>query len=153
MTKPKDPKDYKRMGRPRFPYDDLLGKEICRAIATSTDSLEEILKRNPTFPSRETIREWRFDLPNFAAMYVQAKQLQAELFAEEVIDISDDSTYDIKLNKDGEPVADNEVVQRSRLRVDTRKWVACKLAPRLYGDKTTTETHVYTHEQQLKDLA
>ena len=119
----------------------------------STDSLAVILKRNPTFPGKETIREWRFDFPTFAAMYVQAKQLQAELFAEEVIDIADDSKHDTKIDKDGNESCDTEFVQRSRVRIDTRKWVACKLAPRLYGDKTTVEQHNYNHETALKDLA
>ena len=27
-----------------------------------------------------------------------------------------------------------EHVQRSRLRIDTRKWLASKLAPKIYGD-------------------
>ncbi len=35
----------------------------------------------------------------------------------------------------GNKVLDHEHVQRSRLRVDTRKWAAGKLAPKRYGDK------------------
>ena len=32
MTKPKDPKEHKRMGRPRFPYDDLLRKKFAERL-------------------------------------------------------------------------------------------------------------------------
>ena len=27
-------------------------------------------------------------------------------------------------------------IQRNKLRVDARKWVVCKLLPKIYGDKT-----------------
>ncbi len=39
------------------------------------------------------------------------------------------------MDKDGKKTLDHEHVQRSRLRVDTRKWAAGKLAPKRYGDK------------------
>ena len=32
-------------------------------------------------------------------------------------------------------MANNEHIQRSRLRVDARKWIAAKLLPKRYGDK------------------
>ena len=32
-------------------------------------------------------------------------------------------------------IADNEHMQRSRLRVDTRKWLLAKVLPKVYGDK------------------
>jgi hypothetical protein len=35
---------------------------------------------------------------------------------------------------DGKPIVDHENIQRSRLRVDARKWAAARLAPRKYGD-------------------
>lgn len=121
MTAPKDPSEYKKMGAPCFPYDEYLAEEICEAIATSTDSMKKILAQNSRFPSEQTVRKWRYKIPKFAAMYMQAKRIQAELFAEECVTISDESNP--------------EEVNVDRLRVDTRKWVACKLVPRIYGDK------------------
>ena len=46
-----------------------------------------------------------------------------------------------RLNKNGEVemVVNYENIQRSRLRVDTRKWIMSKLAPKKYGDKVTQE--------------
>jgi hypothetical protein len=32
-------------------------------------------------------------------------------------------------------VVNNEVVNRSKLRVDTRKWLMAKMKPKVYGDK------------------
>lgn len=152
MTKKKDPKDYKKIGAPCFPYDNIIAEEICEAISLSTDSMAKILKEHPHFPSEKVIRKWRLKFPTFGLMYAQAKMMQAELFAEEVIEIADDSSGDGYEDKDGNLKCDNEFVQRSRVRIDTRKWIACKLAPRIYGDKTTIEQHNYTHEEGIKDL-
>jgi hypothetical protein len=153
MTKRKDPKDIKPSGRPILPYDDSLGRQICEAIATSTEPLVKILAANPDFPSEYTIRQWRFTYPTFSLMYVDAKRIQADLLAEQIIEISDDASNDYKKDAKGNDVVDYENIQRSRLRVDSRKWLAGKLANKLYGDKTTVEQHVISHEQSIKDLA
>lgn len=60
--------------------------------------------------------------------------------ADEILEISDDGSNDWmeRLGKEGEPAGwqlNGEHVQRSRLRVDTRKWILSKLAPKRYGDK------------------
>jgi hypothetical protein len=141
-----------KVGRPSK-YTPELAKRICRAIATSTDSRAKIFARYPDFPCVDTVNEWRYDYPEFSAMYAEAKRLQADLLAEEIIDISDDSTQDYYEDKDGNEKLNTEHVQRSRLRVDSRKWVACKLLPKVYGDK---QEHVITnisHEQALKEIA
>ena len=55
---------------------------------------------------------------------------------EEGMEIADDSSDDIKINKQtGEEYLNTEFVQRSRLRFDARKWAASKLDPKKYGDK------------------
>ncbi len=40
---------------------------------------------------------------------------------------------------DGTLVGDHEHIHRSRLRVDTPKWVLAKALPKIYGDKIQTE--------------
>ncbi len=50
-------------------------------------------------------------------------------------DIADDGSNDFTKDKDGKAVVDHEHIQRSRLRIDTRKWIASKLLPKRYGDK------------------
>lgn len=66
-----------------------------------------------------------------------------DVLAEEIIEISDDSHADEKFITDSNgnviPVCNTEFVQRSKLRVDTRKWIMSKLAPKNYGDRSTTE--------------
>ena len=152
MTKRKDPEDILKAGRPKFPYDSEMALEICEAVATRTDPMATILASNEAWPCVQTIRYWRFTNPTFSSMFINAKRAQADLFAEELIAIADDSTNDYMIGKDG-LIVNSENIARSKLRVETRKWLASKLQNKVYGDKTTTEAHIYTHEQSLKDLA
>jgi hypothetical protein len=86
-------------------------------------------------------------------MYARAKQRQVELLVDEIITISDDSSEDDSVDLDGNMFVNNVRVTRAKLRIDTRKWLAAKLAPRLYGDKIQTETTVtIKHEDALKEL-
>ena len=71
----------------------------------------------------------------FSEQYARAREAQAEIRADEIVDIADDDSNDFTADKDGKPVANSEHIQRSRLRVDARKWIAAKLLPKRYGDK------------------
>jgi hypothetical protein len=69
--------------------------------------------------------------------------MQAELLTDETIDIADDTTGDTEIIfKDGKQVKveNKEWVNRSRLRIDARKWLAAKLHPKKYGDKVDVTT-------------
>lgn len=70
--------------------------------------------------------------------YARAREAQADYLADELMDISDDKSGDYVL-RDGQTIVDSEAIARSRLRVDTRKWIASKLKPKKYGDKITNE--------------
>lgn len=134
--------DEKKMGRPTD-YSDELADRVCSEIATTSRSLKKICADNPDFPGESTLRAWLRIHEYFQEKYVKAKRDQADYMVEECLDIADDGTNDTitKTNKNGEEyeVANSEWVQRSRLRVDTRKWYASKLAPKLYGEKITQE--------------
>ncbi len=67
--------------------------------------------------------------------YAHAREMQADALFDEALEIADDAAGDWTVDKDGKKTLDHEHVQRSRLRVDTRKWAAGKLAPKRYGDK------------------
>jgi hypothetical protein len=59
--------------------------------------------------------------------------------ADEVVDISDDARNDFVEREDASRVANQEHIQRSRLRVDTRKWLLSKCLPKIYGDRPVLE--------------
>ncbi len=103
------------------------------------ESLRRIC-RDDHMPSDTAVRGWALDdVDGFSSQYTRAVELRAMLWAEETLDIADDGTNDwIKRRKDdgeSQVVCDHEHIQRSRLRVDTRKWFLSKVLPKIYGDK------------------
>lgn len=72
----------------------------------------------------------------FQEKYTRAREAQADYLADEVIEISDDSGLDARIDpQSGKPVVDGEAIQRAKLRVDSRKWAASKMKPKKYGDR------------------
>jgi hypothetical protein len=67
--------------------------------------------------------------------YARAKELQMEYMADEIQQIADDGTNDTYIDDNGKVKTDYDNIQRSKLRVDTRKWLMSKLLPKKYGDK------------------
>ncbi len=125
-------------------YTEELATEICARLATG-QSLREI-SRCSGMPSASGIIHWldnEADCPGFAARYARARATWLQVIADEILEISDDSSNDYisRTRSDGssEQVLDAEHVQRSRLRVDSRKWLLSKLRPGVYGDKLSQE--------------
>lgn len=118
---------------PFVEYSLDVGTVICERLIEG-ESLAAIC-RSPGYPSRGTVVRWAATIDTFKTMYFEARELQAEQYAEEIISIADDSSNDW-MNTEAGRVPDREVIARSRLRVDSRKWIACKLLPKKYGDRT-----------------
>ena len=135
------------MARPQNKHKKQIQEAICRHIATSNLSLGTILKnltKNSEFDPKEipvlsTVWEWMDTDEEFSDKYARAKRQQCEFLAEEILEISDDSSLDVAFTEDGKPFVDKEHINRSRLRVDTRKWILSKLKPKKYGDKQQVE--------------
>ena len=84
-------------------------------------------------PNKATVFRWLRGNEAFRDQYVRAKEAQAEALADEIVDIADDGHNDWMKRRYGEDerwVENGEAIQRSRLRVDARKWVASKLLPK-----------------------
>lgn len=129
---------------PKRHYTETLGRTICERIMLG-DSLTKICE-DPRMPGKRAVVRWLSspERADFREMYYYAKRVQAEFLVDEIIEIADDSTKDWKpvYNNDGELTGiktDNEAIQRSRVRIDTRKWLAAKLIPRVYGDNRHVE--------------
>lgn len=111
-------------------------QKICSDIEKSSIGLKHILE--PYEVSRTAFYAYLKENEEAQNTYARAKDAQIELLAEEILDISDDATNDlmtiVKSNEAYE-VENKEVVNRSRLRVDSRKWLLSKLNPKKYGEK------------------
>lgn len=110
---------------------------ICKHIA-SGKSLVRTLRLIPNAPDYTTVcRHLRatMDLEDgFRQRYAQAREDQADYMADEILDIADDGSNDTYIDQKGYEQVNHDHIQRSRLRVDARKWVAAKLKPKKYGD-------------------
>ncbi len=140
-------------GRPCFEYDPVLAQEICLALSTTSKSLAKLCRENSHWPKRTTIFEWRLKYPEFANLYTIARQSQVDAFIDDVTDIADDTSRDDIEDEKGNVKFNSEWAARSRIKIDTRKWIACKLAPKVYGERIHHTADIkMTHEEQLKEL-
>lgn len=93
----------------------------------------------PGMPNRTAFLRRVAADPALQALYAEAMAARADKYAEETIDIADDGLNDTYIDEQGNVKTDTDVIARSKLRVAARQWYAAKIAPKKYGDKTTTE--------------
>jgi hypothetical protein len=116
-------------------YSHQLAAEICRLMADEGLSLRQICARE-SMPARSSVHKWLNENKDFADQYARARETMLEAMADEILDIADDQSGDtVKDPETGYERADTEWINRSRLRVDSRKWLLSKLLPKKYGDK------------------
>lgn len=127
-------------GRPSD-YTQEIADAICERIADG-ESLRKICSE-PDMPNKATVFRWLAIHKTFSDQYAKAREAQADALFDEILDISDDGRNDYMESVDDDGgVAyklNGEHIQRSRLRVDARKWMAGKLRPKKYSDKLEVE--------------
>ena len=138
MTKEKVKEN--KLGRPTK-YTAKLSDNICAKLSEG-QSLRTVCKSDD-MPCKATIFSWLRTNESFLDQYTRAKQESADALTDEMLDIADDSTNDYMM-KQGEDGSEYEAlnaehIQRSRLRIETRKWLSSKLKPKKYGDKIQQE--------------
>lgn len=145
-------------GRPSK-FTQEIADEICERLSEG-ESLRRICM-SEHIPERRTVFSWLLNdkYKEFHHQYTRARELQAENFADEMSDIADDGSNDYMETIDGETGAilgyklNGEHINRSRLRIDTRKWIASKLKPKKYGDKIEVEnTGSISHKHSIGEM-
>lgn len=127
------PKKIRRYAHNRIELTPELKEEIVQRTAAG-ELLKHILA-SEDMPSRFSVFREQDRDPEFKQDLIAARKSAAELLAEEVLEISDDVSEDYK--PDGS--INYELVARSKLRADNRKWLASKFDPARYGDKVQTD--------------
>lgn len=107
--------------RPTKPTPELTAGILGRLA--QGESLRSICK-DETNPTIGMFYRWIVDDAELAQHYARACEERAETYADEIAEIADDETIP----------ADSR-----RIRIDARKWIACKLKPRKFGDLVKTE--------------
>jgi hypothetical protein len=142
MATAKKPTAPKKMGRPTK-YTPELAQAICAELSMGK-SLRTVCGQNDDdaekqeFPTVKTIFNWLHNNEDFLQQYTRAKEEAADALADEILDISDDGSNDWMEKHYGDEavwVTNGEALQRSKLRVDTRKFLMAKMKPKRYGDK------------------
>lgn len=117
-----------RGGRGGSVYTRALADQICDRLAEG-ESLNEIC-RSPGMPTDQTVLNWvDEDRDGVARRYARARSRGFEKLASEVLSISDAPC------EGPNGYADNGLVQKQRLQVESRKWLLSKMLPKVYGDK------------------
>lgn len=75
----------------------------------------------PGMPNRSTVLRWMEERPDFASKCARARELQADLMDDLVLEEAKTCT--------------NDNAQAARVRIAAYQWRAAKLAPKRYGDK------------------
>jgi hypothetical protein len=132
----------------RIEYSDEVALAVCEGIA-SGETLRAVCKR-PDLPTESTVRHWVVkDVNGFAAKYQRAREMQADMIADQILTIADEAS------------GDKDAIAKARLQIDARRWLAGVLLPRKYGQRIAAELTganggpIKTEQQfpELKDMS
>lgn len=104
------------MGRPSD-FTPEIANKICERLIEG-ESLRKIC-RDEGMPNASTVCRWLGQQEEFRKQYAHARDAQADTLADEILTIVDEC----------------DDAQAARLRMDARKWLAAKMAPKRYGEK------------------
>lgn len=125
----------------RKPLFDYKGRftDICKSVS-SGNTLSETARKMGFLPG--AFYNWLVEQPKeINDNYARARQLQAEVWQDVIIDAAWDNSNDtIEIEKNGVQVIkeNKEWINRSRLKVDALKWIMARNHAARFGDKTET---------------
>ena len=131
-------------------YDAELAAKVLDLLAQS-GSLRRVCRELRV--SRNSIIPWVVDnTEGFGDAYARAKEHGIDTLVEETLDIADDGSNDYMETEHG-PALNSESIQRSKVRVETRRWLAERLAPRRYGLRQGLDVTSSDGTLQMDDTA
>lgn len=123
-----------------------MGSTVKAAVAAVSNDWDDTAIHRELYFYKLLIRD-----PTVKEMYDEARMIQAEKMAiDDLIEIADDDSGDETF--DGRP--NSAAVNRSRLKVDARKWAAAKLHFKRFGDKLEQNVNaniVVDHAARLEE--
>jgi hypothetical protein len=125
------PGSPKKRARARQPITPAIFGRICREVA-SGKSLRRVLK-GKGMPGMHKFYDHLERVPAQGEQYARARQRGIELHIDGIVDLAD--------------TADADNAHAVRLKVDTRKWLASKILPRIYGDYQRVDMRASIHGQ------
>lgn len=124
--------------RPVSPYDkSVVVPDICNRLAKG-ETLSRICK-DDGMPTPMQVWNWCAADPTIALALARARDVGFDHMAEDCYEIADDSSRDSYEDEAGRRRVDDEVVQRSKLRIWTRLELLKVWCPKRYGAKVAVE--------------
>ncbi|SDG34785.1 terminase small subunit protein [Pelagibacterium luteolum] len=123
-------------GRPTD-FSEAIADAICERIANG-ESLRAICA-DDDMPAKSSVFKWLSLHETFADQYARAREAQADALFDDILNIADTPLVGqkTKATSDGKlETTEGDMIEHRRLQVDARKWMASKLQPKKYGDKT-----------------
>lgn len=109
----------------RYKFTEEVALELLNRLARG-ETLKQITK-DVHMPSYQQVLKWVKSDPDFQEAYLSAQEFRMNVFADEILEIADDAVGDIRLgfDKNGNviPEVNVEAIQRSKLRIETRKYL------------------------------
>lgn len=149
-TTPKESKQPVAAGRPST-FTQGIVDVICARLAEGV-SLRSIC-RDDGMPSIGAFLAWVGARPTLAEQYARARASCMDAMAEDILDIADTPEIGTKTvsKVTGTETTEGDMVEHRRLRIEARKWLMSKMAPKKYGDKLAIEGGL-TVKRQASDL-
>ena len=127
-----------------------LEDEICERLSVG-DTLRQIC-RDDHMPNWRAVYQWMEKDSEFSTRIAQARETGFDAIAEGTLDIADNATNDWMETNDPDNKgykANGELVQRSKLRIETRLKLLAKWSPKKYGEATRIDFHGKMSLEQL----
>ena len=124
----------KKKQRPHDTYTPEAFEEVCRLIECG-HGLHRAVEGVGDCGSVTTFLRWMHKTPENEERYTRAREIRAMLMEDEMLQIADDGRNDTQVDETGIPIVNYDHLQRSRLRVEARKWLMGKMNQQMYGDK------------------
>ena len=129
-----------KTGRPPVVTQELMDC-ICERIAGG-ETIRQIAS-GEAMPAASTMYLAFASNLEFSEQYARAREAQLIQWEDDLLEIADDATNDwMERRSDNDEscvVTNHEHISRSKIRIDTRKWLMAKRAPKKYGDKVMNE--------------
>jgi hypothetical protein len=120
------------MGRPSKFNPELI-EAICERLSKG-EPLAQIC-RDEGMPGVQTIADWGKEREDVSVSIARAREAGEEQMALDCLNIADNNGKDMRVLESGVEVVDSDVVQRAKLRIDTRLKLLAKWNPKKWGDK------------------
>ena len=96
--------------------------------------------------SSRTFYKWLDEDEAKVKQYTRATNERAEQIFEDILDIADDQESDLYEDSEGNEQVNHNVINRAKIRIDSRKWMLGKMNPKKYSDKIQVDTTEFSEQ-------